>query len=305
MRSFAPAKLNLCLRVVGRREDGRHLLESLFWPLDWGDELVFRPAKAIGLEVRWAPDAPRTSPLSNDRTNLAWRAAEAAVASGGRPAHLILEKRLPAEAGLGGGSSDAAAVLRELCPGPARAERALALGADVPFFLKPEPGWMLGIGEARDGWDSGGLDLAFVVAVPPFPLATAAVFQHFRQHGNLAEPGARPPARPTPNALAEFLATEGNMLTESALALEPRLAPVVSALRSASPLHSGMSGSGTACFAIFETLSIAKEKAQVLGEEFRSLNCRWIAAGTYRSLPAVPGEHHGNHRGEGLPGQRR
>jgi 4-diphosphocytidyl-2-C-methyl-D-erythritol kinase len=315
LRTSAPAKLNLCLRVVGRRDDGRHLLESLFWPLDWSDELEAKPGNAISLDVSWAPDAPRPAALASDRTNLAWRAAEAAVAAGGAPAALSLRKRLPAEAGLGGGSSDAAAVLRLLCPAPERARAAAWLGADVPFFLDPRPGWMTGIGDVRDRWDAGALDWGFVVAIPPFPLSTARVFDHFRTRGIPTATSVRPPERPSSEALSAFLATHGNALTPSAVALEPRLGPVLNALEAMAPLHFGMSGSGSACFAIFETLSIAKKKAQVLDANFRSLNCKWIAAGTFRLRGAAIadqasealdlGEHHGNHRGEGLPGERR
>ena len=204
---------------------------------------------------------------------------------------------------MGGGSSDAGAVLRALCPEAGRAEAALGLGADVPFFLDPRPGWMTGIGERREAWDSGDLNWAFVVAVPPFPLSTARVFEHFRAHGRLAAPGVRPAERPDSASLTRFVGDHGNALTASALVLEPRLSPILDALRSANPLHAEMSGSGTACFAIFETLDLAKEKAQVLDAEYRTLNCKWIAAGTYRLRhdPAAFGEHHGNHRGESLP----
>lgn len=281
VHGFAPAKLNLCLRVVGRRPDGRHLLESLFWPLDWGDELAIAVGRPPSMTLAWAEDAPRPVPLAADRTNLVLRAVEAAVEAGGRPASVALRKRLPAEAGLGGGSSDAAAVLRELCPAPPRERVALTLGADVPFFLDPRPGWMTGIGEKRESWNSDGLDWAFVVCVPPFPLATARVFDHFRAHGSLGAPGARPPEGDSA-ALLEFLGRHGNALQASALLLEPRLGPILDALRAAGPLHAAMSGSGTACFAIFQTSSRAQEMAQVLAEEYRTLNCRWIAAGTYR-----------------------
>ena len=315
LRTLAPAKLNLCLGVVGRRDDGRHLLESLFWPLDWCDVVEATPGPPVGLRLTWADDAPRPIPLAADRSNLAWRAAEAAVAAGGPTAALALCKRLPAEAGLGGGSSDAAAVLRLLCPEPTRNDAAKGLGADVPFFLDPRPGWMTGIGDVREPWTCDALPWGFVVAIPPFPLSTARVFEHFRAHGQTKAPERHPPENPTGAELAQFVAARGNMLTASALALEPRLGPVLEALRAAAPMHSGMSGSGTACFAIFETLPIAKKKAQDLEEKFRSLSCKWIAAGTFRprgdaiadqaSEALDLGEHHGNHRGEGLPGKRR
>ncbi|MDR2155554.1 MAG: 4-(cytidine 5'-diphospho)-2-C-methyl-D-erythritol kinase [Burkholderiaceae bacterium] len=173
----APAKLNLFLQVTGRRPDGYHLLQSVFTLIDWCDTLHFerRPDGALTREdlgVVLPPD------------DLILRAARALQQAGGghHGAHIGVTKRIPAQAGLGGGSSDAASTLLALNRlwglGLSQAELArigLALGADVPFFLCGNShGWVEGIGEQVRA-----LALPperFVVLKPPQGLSTAAIF---------------------------------------------------------------------------------------------------------------------------------
>ena len=149
----APAKLNLSLRLTGnRRADGRHELVSHFAPLKVADVLTLTPAPAFALSVagRFADGVPI------DARNLVWQAvhrfSEAFAAPA--PVHIHLEKRIPHGAGLGGGSSDAGAVLAHL----ARAHKipldevvdwSLCLGADVPFALAPQSRQVAGVGEIR------------------------------------------------------------------------------------------------------------------------------------------------------------
>ena len=145
----APAKLNLFLHITGRREDGYHLLQSAFMLIDWCDTLHFelRPGADISREDLLAPLPP------DDLIVRAARALQSAGATG-LGAHISVEKRLPAQAGMGGGSSDAASTLlalnrlwqlqlslEQLC------RIGLALGADVPFFLQGHNAWVEGIGE--------------------------------------------------------------------------------------------------------------------------------------------------------------
>jgi 4-diphosphocytidyl-2-C-methyl-D-erythritol kinase len=177
----APAKLNLSLAVLGRRPDGRHELASLFALLDLADRLLLLPG-CSGLRVE-TTDAS----VPVDATNLAWRGLLAGF--GGEPelACLTVEKRIPATAGLGGGSSDAAAgwrLGRRLAgaaeiPTAAELERLGEIGADVPFFAAQLPvAEVRGIGERLQPAD---VDAAHVVlAVPPFGLSTAAVFAELR-----------------------------------------------------------------------------------------------------------------------------
>lgn len=145
----APAKLNLFLHVVGRRDDGYHLLQSVFTPIDWCDTLHFERREDGRVQRH-----DLTTPLPAD--DLCLRAARALQAATGcrHGADLSIEKRLPSGAGLGGGSSDAATTLLALNRlwglnlGRARLQAiALGLGADVPFFVGGRPAWVEGIGE--------------------------------------------------------------------------------------------------------------------------------------------------------------
>ncbi|MDE2605443.1 MAG: 4-(cytidine 5'-diphospho)-2-C-methyl-D-erythritol kinase [Burkholderiales bacterium] len=174
----APAKLNLFLHVTGRRADGYHLLQSAFVLLDWHDSLHFerRPGGRLSRE-----DVGAALP-EEDLTLRAARALQQATGCG-EGAHIVLEKRLPAEAGLGGGSSDAASSLLalnrlwQLGLSLAQLEQVgLALGADVPFFLRGRSAWVEGVGERIT---PVALPPArFAVVKPPRGLATKDIFSH-------------------------------------------------------------------------------------------------------------------------------
>ncbi len=153
---FAPAKLNLMLRVVGRRSDGYHLLQTVFRFIDYGDELRFR-VRTDGVIARanHLPDIPEAS-------DLCVRAAKALQQAGGTPlgADILLEKRLPLGGGLGGGSSDAATTLIALnhlwktaFSRTQLLDLALKLGADVPVFVFGENALAEGVGEQLQALD--------------------------------------------------------------------------------------------------------------------------------------------------------
>lgn len=172
----APAKLNLFLHVIGRRPDGLHLLQSAFMLIDWCDTLHFelRTGGAVSRE-------DLGDPLPAD--DLVLRAARSLQAASGTSAgaHIAIEKRVPAQAGLGGGSSDAATCLLALNRlwglGYTVSELArigLALGADVPFFLHGRNAWVEGIGERLTPLRLP--QARFAVVKPPQGLATALVF---------------------------------------------------------------------------------------------------------------------------------
>jgi len=181
---LAPAKLNLGLRVVGRRDDGYHLLESLFVPLELADRVRVEaePAAVTSISVTMLGRAGDV-PAGDD--NLVTRAARAFLGAAGITARiaLTLDKQIPVGAGLGGGSSDAAAVLCALAQQfanelsiQALAAVAVRLGADVPFFLDPRPAWVTGIGEQIEPIrEFPALDV--LLATPAPPLATADVFR--------------------------------------------------------------------------------------------------------------------------------
>ena len=178
----APAKVNLDLRVVGRREDGLHLLESTMVLLELADRLLLLGG-CSGLRVE---DASSDVPL--DASNLAWRGLTAGL--GGEPdlACLTLEKRIPSAAGLGGGSSDAAAAWRlgrawrgaPEEPAPSDVSALAAIGADVPFFASGAPaGRVDGIGEQVTVIPARELEI--VLLHPPFGLGTGVVFAELRE----------------------------------------------------------------------------------------------------------------------------
>jgi 4-diphosphocytidyl-2-C-methyl-D-erythritol kinase len=173
----APAKLNLFLHVVGRRDDGYHLLQSAFTLLDWQDTLHFevRPHGALSRE-----DIGEPVP-ADDLVLRAARALQQATGTGSG-VHVTLDKRLPAQAGLGGGSSDAASTLLALNRlwrtnlKRADLERiGLALGADLPFFLRGRNAWVEGIGERITPVDVP--RTRFVVVKPPQGLDTPTIFR--------------------------------------------------------------------------------------------------------------------------------
>ena len=173
----APAKLNLCLHVVGRRADGYHLLQSVFTLIDRCD--VLRIALRTDGAIRRVSDTPGV-PADED---LAIRAASALQVAAGATlgADIEIEKHIPMGSGLGGGSSDAATVLRVLnrlwktgLPSEELARVGVALGADVPFFLGGRPAWVEGIGERLTPIELP--ELWYVILVPPVHVPTRLVF---------------------------------------------------------------------------------------------------------------------------------
>ncbi len=199
-RLEAPAKLNLGLRVLGPRKDGLHGIESLFLPLAAPTDRVEleRAGPGISLEVR----GPAPAPPGPD--NLAWRAAEAFFreAKFAPGVSIRLEKQIPAPGGLGGGSSDAGAVLRglqRLYPGALPEARlpalAFDLGADVPYFLQPLAALVEGAGERVQPL-SGLPRLHLALALPVAGFSTAEVFAaHRKAPARLTDSGPRPTLR--------------------------------------------------------------------------------------------------------------
>jgi 4-diphosphocytidyl-2-C-methyl-D-erythritol kinase len=274
----APAKVNLGLRIVGRRADGYHLIESLFVPIDLCDELTLEVRELAGgeptrleFELLESSGAGLPSTAPADAENLAARAArEFALASGLSLAIGIrLRKRIPVGAGLGGGSSDAGAVLRGLTrlhPDALSEDQvhsiALGLGADVPFFLDPRPATVSGIGERVEP-AAGVPELALVLANPGVSLATAAVYAEYdRLAGALTAPRSRstlpPLAGPDKDAGSSecFARRLGdgrlqNDLEAAAVRLCPEIRSVGDGLEAVGALAVGMSGSGATSFGVF------------------------------------------------------
>ena len=245
----APAKLNLSLHVVGRRADGFHLLETEMVLLELADRLLLLPG-ATGLRV----EAPSEDEIPVDRGNLAWRGLVAGL--GGEPelACLTLEKRIPAAAGLGGGSSDAAAAWRLGRRVAGVSERATAdeladlalIGADVPFFAaRVAAARMTGIGEVvvPQGLPP---ETHAVLVLSPFRLSTAAVFGELR-----------------PSDLGSD--SQGNDLLAPALRLRPALNDVLRQVAEAGG-EARLTGSGSTVF----TLTADPERANTVAERLRA-----------------------------------
>ena len=273
LRRHAPGKINLGLRVVGRRADGYHELVSLFAPLDLGDEVEIAISDSTALEVEIELEGASEG-IPADATNLAHRAARAFAEAADLSCRIELriEKCLPAGAGLGGGSSDAGAVLRALCdlfPGalgePRLAELALGLGADVPFFLDPRPAMVSGIGERLEAVDDLP-SLPVLLANPGIALSTAEVFQTFaaiQPALTKSAPDRRiPPLSGATSPGWKFAGVTGlsleNDLEPIAIRLCPPIARLQRQIRATGAPVVGMSGSGATVFGLFESAEAAE-----------------------------------------------
>ncbi len=263
----AAAKINLALHVVGRRADSYHLIDSIAVFADCCDRVEVAPADRLRLTVggRFAAHAP------GDRSDLAWRAAEALFAhTGGAPAASIrVEKVIPAGAGLGGGSADAAAVLLALNdflgagvqPDALRAI-GLALGADVPMCLVGRALRARGVGEEItlvEGWPA----LPLVVVWPGVTVSTAAVFSALAARDNPPLPDM--PAAGDIAEVAAWLTACRNDLEAPAVKVAPEIGDVLDALRATDGcLLARMSGSGSACFGLYAEEAQAEAAAALI-----------------------------------------
>lgn len=256
MTSFsveAPAKINLTLHVVGKRDDGYHLLDSLVAFAGVGDTLDFAPADTIRLEVT-GPTAGQIP----EGENIVIKAARllAAAARVDKGAAIRLTKRLPVAAGIGGGSADAAAALKGLMRlwdvslSPEALNRlALSIGADVPVCLAGKPMRMMGVGEVLE--PAPALPPAWLLLVNPMvPLHTPPVFKARTGPFSAADPLTASPGDAA--ELAQALAARRNDLTPPAIVIEPVVGEVLAAIAAtADCLLPRMSGSGATCFGLY------------------------------------------------------
>jgi len=284
LSGITPAKVNLFLEILGRRPDGYHELNSLFLSLDWFDslEVEVREQGRLTLECQ-----PHTIPT--DERNLVLKAALALQTAAGfqHGAHFRLTKRIPQEAGLGGGSSDAGLTLRLLnrlwqlnWSTEALRQVAATVGSDVAFFLAPLAAWCQGRGEqvTPTVWD---LPLDLLILKPPFGLSTPAVYRAY-------QPGA---ARGAPTADAvrqartkpDLALTFRNDLAASAFAIEPRLHRYQEALQQTGALGVQLSGSGSCLFALMP------DRATALRGQARLKQSHPEAQVAVTRAPAFPG----------------
>lgn len=256
MNETAYAKINLVLHVRKRREDGYHELETLFAFVDDGDCLSVAPAEQDQLEVR----GEFVDGLTNPFDNIVANALSALPRAKGWA--VTLEKRLPVAAGLGGGSADAGAVFRMVdraqgLPEDWR-ERAARLGADVPACVLSRP--CIGTGTGTELAEVTENDLAgcpVLLVNPRLPLPTGPVFKAWDGVDRGAMPGG---------TLREIALRGRNDLETPAIAICPQIADVLALMETTAPFLARMSGSGATCFALYDSLDVRDQAAEVIGK---------------------------------------
>ena len=283
------AKVNLTLRVIGRRVDGYHDLESVVAFADCADRLTLEPGHELDLTM----SGPLAAACGDTSDNLVLKAARLL---GERVAdlkvgHFTLEKVLPVAAGIGGGSADAAAALRLLASlnglslDDARLhEVALLTGADVPVCLASQPCDMTGVGESLLP-----LSLPIIPCVmvnPRLPVATKDVFKALGLRNGELLVGASdvfsgtawPEAGSSVEDWVEALAASVNDLEEPAMRIQPVIGEVIAALNATNGAWlARMSGSGATCFAIYENTADAHRAAEQIQRDQPGW---WVHAGT-------------------------
>ena len=255
---LAPAKLNLSLQVFGKRPDGYHDIRSCMVPVSLYDEVIVEEAPE-GIEV--ACDAPG---VPTDERNSCHRAASLFMEWAGVPrgVRIVLRKAIPHEAGLGGGSSDAAATLKGLCaltgklpPPEALLSMAARIGADVPFFTLGGAALVEGFGDRLSPipWT---VPFHAVIVKPAFGLSTKEGYARLGRG-----PGDPPPAGPVPSFrdLSEVAAAVRNDFEAAWLPERPEIGAVREELLAAGAVAAGMSGSGSALFGLFGSEGAARK----------------------------------------------
>ncbi|MBQ6865739.1 MAG: 4-(cytidine 5'-diphospho)-2-C-methyl-D-erythritol kinase [Clostridia bacterium] len=266
----AYAKLNLTLGVLYKRMDGYHALDTLMQTVSLFDRITVSPSKTVEVHVTGAE-----LPFENTM----YRAAKLYQAKCGKGALVTCEKRLPAEAGMGGGSADAAAVLRGLqrlhrmLTDREIREIALQVGADGPFCL--QGGWGRGAGVGEILTPVVGPQLHFAVVKPPRGVSTKALFQGLSLPRKRVET-VRCLAMLGKNDLAGAAAYMENALEAPAVTLVPEIGEIKAALLSRGALAACMTGSGSAVFGLFETEEGAQAALAGFPEDYFTAVCRSV-----------------------------
>ncbi len=267
----APAKINLTLHVLGRRPDGYHALESLVAFAGTGDDLRLEPGAALSLSV----EGPTAALAGQDADNLVLKAARllAERVEGLRVGAFHLTKRLPVAAGIGGGSSDAAAALRLLArlnrlplSHPALREAARLTGADVPVCLEPRARMMRGAGEVLG--PALALPRLFAVLVNPrVPVETPAVFRTLGLQPGQAPEGAGHPVVDAASAGAVIgtLRAARNDLEPPAMKIQPLIGEALGLVSATEDCRlARMSGSGATVFGLYDDCHAAAAAARLI-----------------------------------------
>jgi 4-diphosphocytidyl-2-C-methyl-D-erythritol kinase len=270
----APAKVNLSLRVLGKRRDGYHLLDTIMVPISLYDEIHIRAVRGTKLQepdkLIWISCDQPAIPL--DEKNIAYRAAQLLMERAGskQPIHIDIRKRIPVGAGLGGGSTDAAATLiglnrlLNLRLSRGRLEKlGLLLGTDVPFFIRGGPARARGIGERlRPIRNLPGFWL--LVIYPGFPVETAWVYRNL---ATLTKPMANTSITThlrNRDKLANLLVNDLERVT---IGRYPHIGVLRERLMEEGAAGASMSGSGSAVFGVFYSRQRAKQAFNRLRKE--------------------------------------
>lgn len=260
-------KLNLFLEIIGKRNDGYHLIESLFAFADYGDHLTLLPSKEFSLRAKgyFASDLP-----NNPQDNILYKTAIAYfnIINSSYSVDISIEKNIPISAGVGGGSADAGALLRGLQKlyDPLAVDElkdlCLQLGADVPACFLSKPAYVSGIGE--DILPFNHLPEIYAVFVNPLkPVSTKEVFKN----SVLIKEGKKKQFDLPLNykKFIESLASRKNDLLKSAINICPEISDIIDILKSQKKCdYYNMSGSGATCFGLFETLPEAKNAERLI-----------------------------------------
>ncbi len=274
----ARAKINWSLDITGQREDGYHLMDMLMQTVTLSDRIILTPADTITLTTGGWPL------LAPDERHLAMRAAKAIQAytgyAGGAAIHV--EKRIPVGAGMGGGSSDAAAVLKGLnylwqtgLNQVQLEEIGLTLGADVPFCLRGGLTRTTGIGEVMQSLPYR-RDWELVVIQPCRGLSTGEVFTAYHEQENIPRPDTDSARKALAEGDAALLARSlGNVLQGVSEEKRPEIREAIAALKEQGAFVSLMTGSGSAVFGVFEDRARADAARDALRLRWkRTWRCR-------------------------------
>lgn len=266
----APAKINLYFHITGRQSDGYHLVDSLIGFTALGDELTIRVGDLLDI----VSDGPFAEGMPPPHQNLVYQAAQllAEKVSTQARAHVTITKNLPIAAGIGGGSSNAAAAMKALLtlwgiPHDTVDLYKLGqmLGSDVPACLKAQPTYAGGIGEVLDVAPTLPR-IGILLVNPGVTLVTTAVFQ--ARCGTYNLPNRFDTIPKDAAALAALLADRGNDLTDAAIQLYPVIRNVLASLEAAPGcLLARMTGSGATCFGIFDDLTAAEAAAPAVTQD--------------------------------------
>ena len=269
------AKINWSLDITGIRDDGYHLMDMLMQPVSLSDTIILEPAEKLVISSVGTPCCRA------DESNLAYRAALVLREETGCPygASIHLEKRIPVCAGMGGGSSDAAAVLVGLnllwktgLPPGRLEEIGLRLGADVPFFIRGGLTRTRGIGELLESLDYA-YNYWLIVIQPCSGLSTGGVFCRWHEASSPDHPrteeGMKALAAGNLNLLCEAV---GNVLQPVAEQMKPEIRQACSELEQAGAVRALMTGSGSAVFGVFRSSSAAEKAYEKLARQYKTIH---------------------------------